>query len=230
MLAVPGWWRRPSRFHYPPLDRWGTDVTVPNEPELPEDATGILVVGPTTPLSDAFIATSAVRAIPCTRIDVLATSEWTADTLEAIVSKRHWAVILTTTPTHVPPEDAASVARACADAGIPLLFCSPDPAAPFEDRGQAALTVEQAILKAHPKALVVWSEPFPGLVTIDATMSGLEEREPQKDSAIYVDELVEASMDLLIDGERGVWHPANRGPKTWDCVAPVDLAVAVPGG
>jgi dTDP-4-dehydrorhamnose reductase len=34
-------------------------------------------------------------------------------------------------------------------------------------------------------------------------------------SATYVPELVHASLDLLIDGEQGVWHLANQGEITW---------------
>ena len=31
----------------------------------------------------------------------------------------------------------------------------------------------------------------------------------------YVPDLVNASLDLLIDGERGLWHVTNEGPTTW---------------
>jgi dTDP-4-dehydrorhamnose reductase len=34
-------------------------------------------------------------------------------------------------------------------------------------------------------------------------------------SPTYVPDLVHASLDLLIDGERGVWHVANEGAVTW---------------
>jgi len=34
-------------------------------------------------------------------------------------------------------------------------------------------------------------------------------------SPTYVPDLVHASLDLLIDGERGVWHLANGGAVTW---------------
>ena len=34
-------------------------------------------------------------------------------------------------------------------------------------------------------------------------------------SPTYVPDLVDASLDLLIDGEAGIWHLANRGSVTW---------------
>ena len=37
----------------------------------------------------------------------------------------------------------------------------------------------------------------------------------QRVSPTYVPDLVHASLDLLIDGESGVWHVANRGQATW---------------
>jgi len=34
-------------------------------------------------------------------------------------------------------------------------------------------------------------------------------------SPTYVPDLVHACLDLLVDGERGVWHLANAGGATW---------------
>jgi dTDP-4-dehydrorhamnose reductase len=34
-------------------------------------------------------------------------------------------------------------------------------------------------------------------------------------SPTYVPDLVEASLDLLIDGEQDLWHLANRGELSW---------------
>jgi dTDP-4-dehydrorhamnose reductase len=34
-------------------------------------------------------------------------------------------------------------------------------------------------------------------------------------SPTYVPDLVDATLDLLIDGERGLWHLANQGAVTW---------------
>ena len=38
-------------------------------------------------------------------------------------------------------------------------------------------------------------------------------------SPTYVPDLVHATLDLLIDGERGIWHLANEGAVTWEELA-----------
>ena len=38
-------------------------------------------------------------------------------------------------------------------------------------------------------------------------------------SPTYVPDLVDATLDLLIDGETGIWHLANRGETTWAAFA-----------
>jgi dTDP-4-dehydrorhamnose reductase len=45
-------------------------------------------------------------------------------------------------------------------------------------------------------------------------------------SPTYVPDLVDASLDLLIDGECGVWHLANRGAATWAELAACAVAAA----
>ena len=45
------------------------------------------------------------------------------------------------------------------------------------------------------------------------------ERFPAADDVVvsptYVPDLVNTALDLLIDGERGLWHLASRGETTW---------------
>ena len=38
-------------------------------------------------------------------------------------------------------------------------------------------------------------------------------------SPTYVPDLVDASLDLLIDGEHGIWHLANAGKTSWASLA-----------
>ncbi len=223
VLEVPGWWRRPSRYHYPTVDRNGMDILPPDEPELPAEAPGILVLGPATPLADTFVARSAIRAIPCARRDSRTPSEWAANAMAAIASERPWAVVLTTPAAEIEPEGAAAVARICVDSGIPFLFCSPDAPQPPEDRGRAALAVEQAVLGAHPEALIVWSEPFSGSRTFDVPNPATNGHDPDVDAA-FMRDLVEASMDLLLDGAHGVWKLEEQGSGTWACESAIDLA------
>lgn len=226
VLAVPGWWRRPSRYQYPPVDQWGMDVTPPDELEVPPEAPRILLVGGPGMLGDMFLERSSIRAIPCARLDAGRASAWAAGTLAAIALDRPWAVVLTMPPADIEPDDAAAVARACASSGIALLCCSPDASAPFEERGRTALLVEHVILDAHPGALIIWSEPLPGLQP-GATPTPVQNvREVPTNTATSMHELVETSLDLLIDKEHGVWRLVAGKGQAWDCVAPVSMADA----
>jgi dTDP-4-dehydrorhamnose reductase len=45
-------------------------------------------------------------------------------------------------------------------------------------------------------------------------------------SPTYVPDLVDASLDLLIDGESGIWHLANQGEVTWAELARMAAVVA----
>jgi dTDP-4-dehydrorhamnose reductase len=38
-------------------------------------------------------------------------------------------------------------------------------------------------------------------------------------SPTYVPDLVQAALDLLVDGETGIWHLANRGAVSWSTLA-----------
>lgn len=226
VLMVPGWWRRPSRYQYPPVDRWGMDVALPHEMEVPPDAPGILLIGQPGVLGDAFQERSSIRAIPSIGLDGGDSSAWAAGTLAVIALDRPWAVVVTMPPTDIDPDDAAAVARACASSGVSLLVCSPDAGIPFDKRGQRALLVEQAILEAHPGALIIWSEPLPELRSTVVRTPIQDGPEIDTRTVASVHELVETSLDLLIDKEHGVWRLVAGKGQTWDCVASVSMAHA----
>jgi dTDP-4-dehydrorhamnose reductase len=97
--------------------------------------------------------------------------------------------------------------------------------------GVSKLAAEHRVFGAFPDALVVRSGPVFGLTdqndflvqaltTLDA---GGEFRAPVNVvSPTYGPDLVNAALDLLVDGAAGVWHLANDG-----CVSWYDFAVAV---
>jgi dTDP-4-dehydrorhamnose reductase len=80
-------------------------------------------------------------------------------------------------------------------------------------------------MEFHPAALVVrtsaffspWDEHNFVTAALRALASG--ETFTAADDAIvsptYVPDLANVSLDLLIDGERGLWHLANNGAVTW---------------
>lgn len=131
-----------------------------------------------------------------------------------------------------------ALAGACAEHGIALLLLSTDrvfdgtvtrpyveddPPTPVDRVGQIMARTEGAVLSALPAAFVVRTGPLfeprgPNLVT--TALRALERRDPivlaidEIVSPTYVPDLVESALDLLIDGERGLWHLTNRGAIT----------------
>lgn len=132
------------------------------------------------------------------------------------------------------------LAEACTEHRVRLLTFSSDlvfdgrQAAPYlESDGVAPLNVygrtkaqaEQLVLDRDPSALVIRTSAFfgPWDHANFVTHALLELRHRGRFSAVktvmvsptYVPDLVNASLDLLIDGERGILHVANRGAVTW---------------
>ena len=145
---------------------------------------------------------------------------------------------------------AETLARACEAAGIPLVayssdlvfdgekgaaYVESDRVAPVGVYGWSKAQCEARVLAAHPGALVVRTAAFFGPWDewnfITRTLASLALGVPVDAaddlvvSPTYVPDLVHATLDLLIDGERGIWHLANAGETTW-----ADLARAAARG
>jgi dTDP-4-dehydrorhamnose reductase len=134
----------------------------------------------------------------------------------------------------------AVLASECAKAGVKLLTFSSDlvfggdqshpyeehhPARPLNAYGRAKLAAEREVLKGWPQALVVRTAAFFGPWDVHNFLAQglgqLRRGEPwvaahdQVVSPTYVPDLVHTSLDLLIDGESGLWHLANDGAVSW---------------
>ena len=134
----------------------------------------------------------------------------------------------------------AVLAATCADAGVPLVsfssdlvfdgrkqqpYVETDPVSPLNIYGVTKAEAENTIAATHAGALVVRTSAFFGpwdeynFVTL--TLRRLAAGEPMVAandvtvSPTYVPDLVHTTLDLLIDGETGIWHVANRGAVTW---------------
>jgi dTDP-4-dehydrorhamnose reductase len=104
-------------------------------------------------------------------------------------------------------------------------YVESDPAAPLNAYGRAKLEAEQRIVHYAPDALVVRTAaffgPWDGFNFVALALEALRRGErwravhDQCVSPTYVPDLVQATLDLLIDGEHGVWHLSNRGAVTW---------------
>jgi dTDP-4-dehydrorhamnose reductase len=135
---------------------------------------------------------------------------------------------------------AESLAQACAAAGIPLVafssdlvfdgekdapYVESDPVSPLGAYGRSKAECEARVLAANPAALVVRTAAFFGPWDewnfLTRTLASLALGVPVDAaddlvvSPTYVPDLVHATLDLLIDGERGVWHLANAGESSW---------------
>jgi dTDP-4-dehydrorhamnose reductase len=134
----------------------------------------------------------------------------------------------------------AVLAQACTRHGVRLLTFSSDlvfdgaKAAPYVEGdaprplnayGHAKQEAERRVLAHAPRALVVRTAAFFGpwdrhnavTLALEALRRGQRWRAPhdQVVSPTYVPDLVMAALDLLVDGECGVWHLANRGAVSW---------------
>lgn len=135
----------------------------------------------------------------------------------------------------------AVLAAACARANIALLafssdlvfdgagratpYLESDSVAPLNAYGRSKAEMEARVLETLPAALVIRTSAFFGpwdeynfvAVALRELASGRTFNAASDGvvSPTYVPDLVNASLDLLIDGECGIWHLANEGAVTW---------------
>lgn len=148
-------------------------------------------------------------------------------------------------------EGATILAAACSDRGIAMVKFSSDlvfdgnrtdpyteshAVAPLNVYGQSKAIAEQQVLAAHPNALVIRTSAFfspwdtHNFLTISLrTLTAGEPFVAASDAIVsptYVPDLVNVTLDLLIDGESGLWHLANDGAITWSDLAREVAALA----
>jgi dTDP-4-dehydrorhamnose reductase len=134
----------------------------------------------------------------------------------------------------------AVLAAQCAAAGIRLLTFSSDQVfdghgrrpwvesdtpIPLNVYGRSKAAAERDVLALHRQAMVVRTSAFFGpwdhhnfVARALAALSQGEDFRAAADMRIsptYVPDLVDVCLDLLIDGERGIWHLANDGDVSW---------------
>jgi dTDP-4-dehydrorhamnose reductase len=133
-----------------------------------------------------------------------------------------------------------ALARACSAAGVPLVTFSSDlvfdgrlgrryheedETCPTGVYGRSKAEAEKRVLAAGGKSLVVRTSAFFGpwdrYNFAWHVMSALSRGETVKAcsrtrvSPTYVPDLCHATLDLLVDGETGLWHLANDGEVSW---------------
>ena len=137
-------------------------------------------------------------------------------------------------------DGAECLAIACAELGIPFVtfssdlvfggsalrpYVESDAPDPCNIYGRSKVDAERRVLSAAPGSLVVRSSAFFGdwddwnfvsrtLATLHCGARALAPSDAVV-SPTYVRDLGHAVLDLLIDGESGIWHVANAGALSW---------------
>ncbi|HEX4892558.1 MAG TPA: SDR family oxidoreductase [Hyphomicrobiaceae bacterium] len=137
-------------------------------------------------------------------------------------------------------EGATVLARAASKLKLPLAtfssdlvfdgqlnrpYLESDPTNPKCIYGLSKAKAESQVLEAHPAALIVRTSAFFGpwdrYNFAWAVLAALREKRPflaasgLHVSPTYVPDLVDTTLDLLIDQATGIWHVANDGHLTW---------------
>jgi dTDP-4-dehydrorhamnose reductase len=135
---------------------------------------------------------------------------------------------------------AVNIASACARHGVQLVsfssdlvfdgsqgrpYTEADPTRPLNVYGASKAEAERRIGEVMPDALMIRTSAFFGpwdehnfvVQTLKSLRAGRRTRAADDVvvSPTYVPDLVNATLDLLIDRETGLWHLANEGATTW---------------
>lgn len=104
-------------------------------------------------------------------------------------------------------------------------YVETDQVAPLNVYGASKVRAETEVLDLFPAALVIRTSAFFGpwdrYNFAHLALQCISNRRPFRaanDSTVsptYVPDLVNATLDLLIDNEKGIWHLANAGALTW---------------
>ena len=141
--------------------------------------------------------------------------------------------------------------RACKAAGLPLVtfssdlvfdgklgrpYLEPDEPAPACAYGRSKAEAETRLMAVDSDALIIRTSAFFGpwdrhnflFNTIEKLKRGEEVVASDRTivSPTYVPDLVHAALDLLLDGEKGIWHLTNQGTISWHELAREAAGVA----
>ena len=244
VLEAPGWWQRELRLEYPPHGEVET-LPVSGRPLLITGATGTLGQAfarfcelrglPYRLLSrgDMDIAdpASVARALERWQPWAVINTAGFVRVDDAEHDPRQWRENVL---------GPVLLAQECARRGIRLMsfssdlvfdgskttpYVERDEPAPLNAYGRAKLEAERRILEHAPNALLIRTAAFFGpwdqhnfvAQALTALRRGERWRAARDQcvSPTYVPDLVQACLDLLVDGEHGLWHLSNRGEVTW---------------
>lgn len=246
-LAAAGFWRRPERLFWGPHGREGRHAP-------PAAGRPIAIVGATGTLGQAFARACAARGLAARLLSRREVDIALPESVDEVFDElQPWAVVNAAGYVRVDEAEseadrcerenvtgAAVLAQACAGLGLPLVtfssdlvfdgakegaYTESDEPRPLNVYGDTKARAEQAVLSAHPQALVVRTSAFFGpwdeynFVTVGLReLSALRQFRAARDAVIsptYVPDLVDACLDLMLDRARGIWHIASDGAVSW---------------
>jgi dTDP-4-dehydrorhamnose reductase len=256
LLQVPGWWWRPERFFYPPVDCTGENRRAAEHQGFlhPSTPPPLLITGATGTLGRSFARICEIRGIPyhlLTRQEMDITNP---TSVEAVMAElKPWAVINAAGYVRVDDAErephlcqrinadgAAILAKACLQHDASYVTFSSDlvfdgnrvdpyvescDVAPLNVYGHSKAIAERWVLQAHPCSLVIrtsaFFSPWDDYNFLTIALRTLTDGQPFVAAAdaivspTYIPDLVHTTLDLLIDGECGIWHLANSGAIAW---------------
>src|SRR5215207_9475542 len=249
VLDRPGWWRRESRFYRPVKQSCNVRLAGAPRSLLVTGATGTLgqafsracgVRGLDHALlsrrdMDIADAASVAAALDCYRPWAVVN---TAGYVRVAEAERDREACF-----RENANGAETLAAACAARGIPLVtfssdlvfdgrlgraYVESDRANPVNVYGASKADAERRVLQAWPNSLVVRTSAFFGpwdrynfvWAVLNALAAGKAfEASADVISPTYVPDLAHVTLDLLIDGEAGVWHLTSPAEISWQALA-----------
>ena len=229
ILDSPGWWRSGAARLY---------AHAPESEPLPRapPPRPLLVIGRGL-LANGIVRRCAARGIHCVR-----TSPAQLDARSLFEAHDPWAVVAVHDPegpSAAELAELAALARHCRGLGIRFAAFSDhrvfsgvgqrpwvesDAAVPRCREGRLRLQLERELVACAPDALVVRvgtlldpetaCEPLSLALRALSGYGRVSARDDEVVSISYLPHVVDAMLDLLIDGERGCWHGTNPGAAT----------------
>jgi dTDP-4-dehydrorhamnose reductase len=244
VLDAPGWWRRPPRLYHwngrgRPLQREGRKLLITGATGTLGNAFARIC----EERALRYCLTSRAELDICDDASIAAAIEthrpWaiinTAGFVRVADAEREKDACL-----QANAQGPEKLARACAAAGIKLVtfssdlvfdgklgraYCESDTLQPANVYGLSKARAESEVLGALEDALVIRTSAFFGpwdkynfaWNTLNALARGEAVRASRNIavSPTYVPDLVHATLDLMIDGEAGIWHLTNEGKLSW---------------
>jgi dTDP-4-dehydrorhamnose reductase len=229
-LDGPGWWRRESRFLFPPVEtlREGDVRLKPSLIQRAAQPRRLLITGARGMLGRALVGACERRGLAYVATDRAQLDAADAGAVARVLDEvQPWAVVNAAGHQGDAAERchrdntiaALALAEACALRGHRLVtfsadlvfdgrsaraYLEHDVTGPVCTFGHSKRAAEEGVLLAHGEALVIRTS---ALFDRGSRIAG----ENRVVAPTFVPDLVDAALDLLLDSAHGLWHLTNRG-------------------